>query len=61
MKRGKTVEAKGVKLPDERKIRSLKEDESYKYLGVLKSDDLKRSEMKEKIKREYKRRSEGFG
>ena len=32
MKKGKTVEAEGVKFPDERKIRSLKEDESYIYL-----------------------------
>ena len=43
-------------MPDERKIRSLKEDECYKYLGVLEVDDLKRSEMKENIKKEYKRR-----
>ena len=56
MKRGKQVEVDGVKLPDEKKIRSLKEDEGYKYLGVLEADDLKRSEMKERIKKEYKRR-----
>ena len=31
-------------------------DGSYKYLGVFEADDLKRSEMKEKIKKEYKKR-----
>ena len=56
MKRGKQIEANGIRLPDEKKIRSLKEDESYKYLGVLEADDLKRLEMKEIIKKEYKRR-----
>ena len=51
---GEKIEAEGVKLPDEKKIRNLKEDESYKYLGVLEAGDLNRSEMKEKIKKEYK-------
>ena len=50
IKRGKQIEADGVRLPDEKKIRSLKEDESYKYLGVLEVDDLKQSGMKEIIK-----------
>ena len=53
---GEKIEAEGVKLPDEKKIRNLKEDESYKYLGVLEAGDLNRSEMKEKINKEYKRR-----
>ena len=56
IKRGKKVEANGVNLPDEKKIRSLKEDESYKYVGVLEVEDLKRLEMKENLKKEYKRR-----
>ena len=53
---GESSQGRRCKLPDERKIRSLKEDECYKYLGVLEVDDLKRSEMKENIKKEYKRR-----
>ena len=45
-----------MRLPDEKKIRNLKEDESYKYLGVLEAEDFKRSETKKIIKMEYKRR-----
>lgn len=56
MKRRKQVQAESVELPDDKTIRSLKEDESYEYLGVLEADDLNRSEMKERIKKEYKRR-----
>ena len=56
MKRGKTVATQSVKLPTGKKIKSLKEYESYRYLGVLEADDLNRSETKEQIKKEYKRR-----
>ena len=56
MKRGKQIEANGIRPPDKKKIRSLNEDDSCKYLGVLEADDLNRSEMKEIIKKEYKRR-----
>ena len=56
MKRGKIVESDGITLPDDKMIRNLKEDESYKYLGVQELDDIKTSEMKERVSKEYKRR-----
>ena len=56
MKRGKIAESDGITLPDDRTIRNLKEDESYKYLGVQELDDIKTSEMKERVSKEYKRR-----
>ena len=56
MKRGKIVESDGITLPDDKMIRNLKEDKSYKYLGVQELDDTKTSEMKERVSKEYKRR-----
>ena len=56
MKRGKIVESDGITLPDDKMIRNLKEDESYKYLSVQELDDIKTSEMKERVSKEYKRR-----
>ena len=36
MKKGKIVNSDGIELPNDEKIRSLKQDNnSYKYLGVL--------------------------
>ena len=55
MKRGKIAKSDGITLPDDRTIRNLKEDESYKYLVVQELDDIKTSEMKERVSKEYKR------
>ena len=38
-----------------RKIRTLGEKETYKYLGTLKTDTIKQMEMKETIKKVYLR------
>ena len=46
----------GIELPNQDKIRILGEKETYKYLGILKADTIKQ-EMKEKIKKEYLRRT----
>ena len=43
-------------LPDDTNISSLKEDEGYKYLGVLEADVMLLRQMKEKTKKEYLRR-----
>ena len=40
-----------------RKIRTLGEKETYKYLGRLEADNIKRGEMKDKIKKDYLRRT----
>ena len=35
MKREKIVKSEGIELPNDEIIRSLKQDESYKYMGIL--------------------------
>ena len=42
VRRGKVSEAEGIKLPDGREIRNLKEGTSYKYLGILEADEFQR-------------------
>ena len=57
IKSGKRHLTDGIKLPKEDKIRTLAENESYKYLGILEADTTKQVEMKNKIKKEYLRRT----
>ena len=57
MKSGKWRLADGVELPNQVKIRTLGEKETYKYLGILEADTIKQVEIKEKIKKEYLRRT----
>ena len=47
----------GIELPNQNKIRTLGEKETYKYLGILEADTIKQMEMKDKIKKEYLRRT----
>ena len=56
LKRGKVIKSEGIKLPDNRKMRSLDENEEYKYLGILQAVQNKQKEMKERVGNEYKRR-----
>ena len=44
----------GMELPD---IRTLGERETYKYLAILEADTIKQVEMKDKIQKEYLRRT----
>ena len=46
-----------MELPNQDKISTLGEKEMYKYLGILEADTIKQVEMKEKIKKEYLRRT----
>ena len=57
MRSGKQHLADGIELPNQDKIRILGEKETYKYLGILEADTIKQEEMKEKIKKEYLRRT----
>ena len=41
-----------MELPNQDKIRTLGEKETYKYLGILETDSIRQVEMKEKIKKE---------
>ena len=57
MKSGKRHLTDGMGLPNQDKIRTLREKETYKYLGILEADTIKQVEMKEKIQKEYLRRA----
>ena len=48
IKSGKWHLTDGMELPNENKIRTLGENETYKYLGILESGTVKQVEMKEK-------------
>ena len=57
MKSRKRQMIEGIVLPNHGKIKMLKEKETYKYLGILEADTIKQAEMKEKILKEYLRRT----
>ena len=57
MKSGKRHLTDGMELRNRDKIRTLGEKETYKYLGILEAETIKQVEMKEKIKKEYLRRT----
>ena len=52
MKSGKRHLTDGIDLPNQDKIRTLAENETYKYLGILEADTIKQVEMKDKIQKE---------
>ena len=51
MKSGKWQMTEGIELPNQNKIRTSGEMETYTYLGILKVDTVKYAAMKEKKKR----------
>ena len=53
MKSGKRHMTVGMELPNHDKIRTLRENETNKYLGILEADTIKQVEMKDKIRKEY--------
>ena len=55
MKSDKRHRTDGIKLPNQDKIRTLGEKETYKYLGILEAYTIKQVEMKDKIQEEYLR------
>ena len=57
MKSGKRHLTEGMERPNQEQIRILEAKEIYKYLGILEADTIKQVEMKEKIKKEYLRRT----
>ena len=56
MGKGKIANSGGVELPNGKVIKSLQEDESYKYLGTLEADKLLEEKMKLNVLKEYIRR-----
>ena len=57
MKSGKRHMTDGMELLNQDKIRTLGGNETYKYLGILEADTIKQVEMKDKIQKEYLRRT----
>ena len=57
MKSGKRHPTDGIELSNQDKIRTLTENETYKYLEILEADTIKQVEMKNKIQKEYLRRT----
>ena len=47
----------GMELPNHDKIRTLEENETYKYLGILEVDTIKQVQIKDTISKEYLRRT----
>ena len=48
IKSGKRQQTVGMERPNQDKIRTLGEKETYKYLGILEADTIKQVEVKEK-------------
>ena len=42
--------------PNQEKIRTLREKENHKYLGILEADTIKQTEMKEKKKKKKEKK-----
>ena len=57
MKSGERHLTDGMELPNQDKIRILGENETNNYLGILEADTIKQVEMKNKIQKEYLRRT----
>ena len=57
MKSGKRHMTDGMELPNHDRIRTLEENETYKYLRILEADTMKQVQMKDMIRKEYLRRT----
>ena len=57
MKSGKRHMTDGMRLPNHDKIRVLRENKTYKYLGILEAGTIKQVLMKDKIRKIYLRRT----
>ena len=57
MKSSKQHMTDGMEQPNHDKIRTLGEEETYKYLGILEAGTIKQVQMKYKIRKEYLRRT----
>ena len=55
MKRGKIVKSEGIKLPNGEVMKQLGQ-QVYTYLGIFELDKIRKTEMKQKVIKECKRR-----
>ena len=52
MKSGKRCMTDRMELPNHDKIRTLEENKTYQYLGILEPDTIKQMQMKDTIRKE---------
>ena len=57
MKSGKQHRTDEMELPNQDNIRTFGENETYKYMGILETDIIKQVQLKDKIQKEYCRRT----
>ena len=57
MKSGKRHMPDRMELPNHDKIRTLRENAAYKYFDILEADTIKQVQMKDKVRKEYLRRT----
>ena len=57
MKSGKQYMTDGIEQPNHDRIRTLEENDTYKYLGILEADTIKQVQMRDLIRKEYLRRT----
>ena len=57
MKSGKRHMTDGIELPNHDKVKTLEENETYKYLGILEAETIKQVQMKDTIRKEYLKRT----
>ena len=57
MKSGQRHRTDRMEQPNQDKIRTLAENETYKYLRILEADTIKQVETRDKIQKEYLRRT----
>ena len=53
MKSGKRHMTDGMDVPNHDKIKTLEENETFKYLGILEADTINQVQMKDTIRKEY--------
>ena len=57
MKKKKRETTEGIEQPSQKSIRTLWENENYKHLRILETDNIKLSEIKEKVRKEFHKRT----
>ena len=60
MRSGKRQMTERIEQPNQEKIRTYGEKETYKYLGILEADTIKQAEMKEKNKMSTSGKQENY-
>ena len=55
--KGKIETIEGIQLPNQENVRTLGEKENYRYLGILEANNFKQTKTKEKVRKEYLRRT----